>query len=193
MIKKNTLKKKQNTLKNKKKYTKKKIISNKIAIDINFSDKDCGFKALTSNKVFEFFKNNIKKGRNLFQTVPGKSFVLNKKTTIYLQAIPFNNYKFSLKWKDINCKIYNSWLRGSYCKDKPREKLFLKFKGDKTAKITEPESAHGFGSYFYNILNGNVNLNKHITFIKVLKKIMKDKKIIVHNMDVDWFHLKSEI
>ena len=172
--------------------TKKKTISNKIAIDINFSNKDAGFNILKSKKVIDFFKNNIRKGRNLFQTIPGKPFVLNKKTTLYLQAIPFNKYKFSLKWEDIECKIHNKWLRGSYCKNNQRPKLFLKFRGDKNAKLTDESSAHGFGSYFYNILNGNITFNNHVKFITVLKKIMKNNNVIVHNMEVDWFHLKSE-
>ena len=179
-------------IKNKKNKTKKNIISNKISISIDFTNKDAGFNILTSKKVLDFFKNNIKKGRNLFQTVPGKPFVLNKKTNLYLQAIPYNNYKLSLNWEDINCKVYNNWLRGSYCKDKPRAKLFLKFRGDKNAKNTDTSSAYGFGSYFHNILNYNITLKDHIKFISVLKKIMKNKKVIVHNMDVDWFHLKSE-
>jgi hypothetical protein len=32
---------------------------------------------------------------------------------------------------------------------------------------------------------------KHKIFVKELQILMKDRDVIIHNEDVDWFHLKS--
>lgn len=51
------------------------------------------------------------------------------------------------------------------------------------------ENIAGFGVYLLQLLSGEITLEKHKEFIKILKKIMK-KLITIHNEDIKWFHLK---
>jgi len=34
-------------------------------------------------------------------------------------------------------------------------------------------------------------LEKHVEFVKSLEKTFKSNGVIIHNLDVDWFHLKQ--
>jgi hypothetical protein len=61
--------------------------------------------------------------------------------------------------------------------------MFVKLKG--TAKHA------GLGSYIHALVTGKITKEKHKIFVKELMVLMKDREIIIHNEDVDWFHLKS--
>ena len=63
-------------------------------------------------------------------------------------------------------------------------KVFVKYKSN--------GNVAGFGAYLIQIITGVVDKNMHRQFINVLKKTMKGQPIIIHNEDVDWFHLKGQ-
>jgi len=174
-----------------KKHTAKK--HNQLTIDIDFTSSDGGFSVLQSKKMRDFFLTNIKKGRNLIQTVPGKPFYVNKKTTLQLQAIKYDNYSMRPKWGDILCKSRGEWLKSNPCKIGTRSKVFVKYRGTKNGTDTRNlNKSGGFSAYLNAILNGDIDGKKHLTFVKLLRKTMKKSPVIVHNMDVDWFHLKAD-
>ena len=61
--------------------------------------------------------------------------------------------------------------------------MFVKLKGN---------TQHaGLGSYIHALVTGKINEEKHKLFVKELMILMKDRDVIIHNQDVDWFHLKS--
>ena len=187
-----TIKQKNKTKKNKTKKNKTKY-NNKLTIDIDFNAKDCGFSTLRSTKVISFLQNSIKKGNNLIQTVPGKPFYANKKTKLYLQAIPFSNFTLTPEWNKVLCKSHGKWLKSSPCKIGTRKKVFVKYKGyNLKGKSHFLNQSSGFASYLYQILRGEIDEKKHIKFANVLRKTMKNDPIVIHNMDVNWFHLKSD-
>ena len=43
------------------------------------------------------------------------------------------------------------------------------------------------------LFTGEIDEKTHIEFVKTIKKIFRDKPIIIHNEDVDWFHMKQSI
>ena len=185
-------KKKKNTIL--KKTRKKLDNNNKLTIDIDFTSSDGGFSVFKSSKMMDFFLKNIKKGRNLVQTVPDKPFYVNKKTTLHLQAIKYDDYSMRPEWKEVLCKSHGKWLKSSPCKLGTRHKVFVKYKGSKNGSGTRYlNKSAGIGAYLNAILKGEIDKNKHKTFIKLLRRTMKNNPIVVHNMDVDWFHLKSVI
>lgn len=189
-----TIKQKKITQRNKTKKNKNKVkYNNKLTIDIDFSAKDGGFSTLRSNKVFSFLRKSIKKGNNLIQTVPGKPFYANKKTKLYLQAIPFSNFTLTPEWNKVLCKSHGKWLKSSPCKIGTRKKVFVKYKGyNLKSKGHFLNQSSGFASYLYQILRGEIDEKKHIKFANILRKTMKNDPIVIHNMDVNWFHLKSD-
>ena len=170
----------------------KKIDNNKLTIDIDFTSSDGGFSVFKSIKMMEFFLKNIKKGRNLIQTVPDKPFYVNKKTRLQLQAIKYDDYSIRPEWKEVLCKSRGKWLKSNPCKIGTRNKVFVKYKGVKDGSGTQYlNKSAGIGAYLNAIITGEIDENKHIAFTKLLRKTMKNEPVIVHNMDVDWFHLKS--
>ena len=178
--------------KTKKNKTKVKY-KNKLVIDIDFTAKDGGFSTLRSNKVFSFLRKSIKKGNNLIQTVPGKPFYANKKTKLYLQAIPFSDFTLTPEWNKVLCKSHGKWLKSSPCKIGTRKKVFVKYKPVKNGLETKfLNKAAGIGAYLFAISMGEIDEKKHITFANLLKKTMKNDPIVIHNTDVNWFHLKSD-
>jgi hypothetical protein len=189
-----TIKQKKITQRNKTKKNKNKVkYNNKLTIDIDFSAKDGGFSTLRSNKVFSFLRKSIKKGNNLIQTVPGKPFYANKKTKLYLQAIQFSNFTLTPEWNKVLCKSHGKLLKSSPCKIGTRKKVFVKYKGyNLKSKGHFLNQSSGFASYLYQILRGEIDEKKHIKFANILRKTMKNDPIVIHNMDVNWFHLKSD-
>ena len=166
--------------------------NNKLTIDINFSAKDGGFSVLHSDKVMKFFENSIKKGRNLIQTVPGKYFYANKNTKLYLQAINYHDHSFRPEWNNVLCKSHGKWLKSTPCNIGTRKKVFVKYKGIKgNGQGHFLNRSSGFAAYLYQILRGEITEQKHIKFANLLRKTMKDDPIVIHNTDIDWFHLKS--
>ena len=173
--------------------TIKKLHNNKITIDIDFSSGDGGFSVLRSDKVMQYLLKNIKKGRNLIQTVPGKPFYAYKKTKLHLQAIKYDDYSMRPGWKEVLCKSHGKWLKSSPCKIGIRNKVFVKYKGVENGNSTRfLNKGGGFASYLNAIYKGEIDEQKHMKFANLLKKTMKKEPIVVHNMDVDWFHLKSD-
>ena len=166
---------------------------NQLTIDIDFTSSDGGFSVLQSKKMINFFLTNIKKGRNLIQTVPGKPFYVNKKTTLQLQAIKYDDYSMRPEWSDILCNSRGKWLKSNPCKIGTRSKVFVKYRGTKNGTDTRNlNKSGGFSAYLNAILNGDVDEKKHLTFVKLLRTTMKKSPVMVHNMDVDWFHLKAD-
>jgi hypothetical protein len=173
--------------------TIKKMPNNKLTVDIDFTSSDGGFNILRSDKVMQYLIKSIKKGRNLIQTVPGKPFYAYKKTKLHLQAIKYDNYSMRPEWKEVLCKSRGKWLKSSPCKIGTRNKVFVKYKGVKNGNSTHfLNKGAGFAAYFSAILEGDIDEKKHMKFVNVLRKTMKKEPIVVHNMDVDWFHLKSD-
>ena len=180
----------------KKRKTKKYINRSndkKLTIDINFSSKDGGFSVLQSKKMMNFFLKNIKKGRNVIQTVPNKPFYVDKKTTLHLQAIKYDDYAMRPEWSEILCESHGKWLKSNPCKIGTSDKVFVKYRGVKNGSDTRNlNKSGGLSSYLYAILKGEVDEKKHLKFVQLLRKTMKKSPVVIHNMDVDWFHLKSE-
>lgn len=172
--------------------TKKNRQHHRLSIDIDFTSKDGGFSVFTSKKMMDFFRKNIKKGRNLIQTIPDKPFFVNKKTKLHLQAVKYDDYSMRPEWKEVLCKSHGTWLKSSPCNIGTRNKVFVKYKGVKNGKSTRfLNKSAGIGAYLFAISMGEIDEKKHLKFTTLLRKTMKNDPVVVHNMDVDWFHLKS--
>jgi len=48
----------------------------------------------------------------------------------------------------------------------------------------------GFGIYLMMMMVGEITLEKHKEFVKLLQTF---QKVIIHNEEVDWFHLKEYV
>lgn len=180
-------------MKNKSAQTKKRSLSNnKITINIDFSAKDGGFHSLANEKVFHFLMKNIRKGRNLIQCVPGKSFYADRPTKLHLQAVKYSDFSLRPEWNEIECKSNGRWLKSSPCKIGSSDKVFVRYRPvKKGTQTTFLNKTAGFASYIHAIMSGEIDEKKHVKFSKLLRQTMKKNPITVHNMDVDWFHLKS--
>ena len=159
--------------------------TNKLTFDIDFNSDDGGFSILSSNKLKNYLLKSIKDGKNLIQTVPGKNFYTNKPTKIQLQAVTQDSWKLNPTWSEIDCQSKDdiTWMKNSPCGQGTKQKVFVKYKSNKNVA--------GFGVYLLRILMGDIDKEKHLEFVKVLKETMTDKPIMIDNRDVDWFHLKS--
>ena len=155
---------------------------NKITISIDFTSKDKGYNSLMNKKILTFLHNNIKKGKNLIQTQHNKPFYV-KKTKIYLQAVSIKKWNIENSWDKILCKKYNDFIKHTPCNRGSSTKLFVKIKSSKIIG--------GFGCYLMALHMGIISKKQHIQFVTALKKIFKSNPIIIHNEDVDWFHLKQ--
>ena len=163
---------------------KRSLAKNKISLSVNLQDSDGGFHVFSSKRVKDFVLENIKNGNNLIQTQHNKPFFANKKTVIHLQAAKYNSFNLTPTWEEIKCKSSTDWLKSSPCEIGKTNKVFVKYKSN--------GNVAGFGAYLIQIITGVVDKNMHRQFINVLKKTMKGQPIIIHNEDVDWFHLKGQ-
>ena len=150
-----------------------------VIIPIDWNTDDAGYSVLTSKKMIQFALYNK---NNLIQTY--KPFKLDK-TKLYLQAVSVNAWSSKPAWKNIECNQINSWIKTTPCNIGKNIKMFVKLKGNKTHA--------GLGSYIYALASGKITKEKHKIFVQELKILMKDRDVIIHNEDVDWFHLKSII
>lgn len=168
----------------------------KITIQLNWNSKDYGYSNLKTQRVFNFLIKSLHNKQNLVQTQNNKPFNvhLNEPSKLYLQSIKLKKWKKTPKWnmndngKEIHLKCTEilDWLKGSPCDfGKKRKKLFVKYKSNIYIA--------GFGTYLMRIFTGDIDEKTHIKFVKTIKKIFRDKPIIIHNEDVDWFHMKQSI
>jgi len=148
---------------------------NRISIPIDFDSPDAGYASLQT--LFPFLLKQIQKGNNLFQTY--QPFTPHK-TILCLQAKRFTNWTMRPTWKEIQCKSYSDWLKLSPCKIGKNKKMFIKYKSN--------EHVAGFGIYLLMMMAGEITLEKHKEFVKVLQTF---QNVIIHNEEVDWFHLKE--
>jgi hypothetical protein len=143
---------------------------------IDWNSEDAGYSVLTSKKMIQFVLHK----HNLIQTY--KPFKLGK-TKLYLQSVSVNTWPSQPTWKDIACRPINSWIKTTPCSIGKNIKMFVKLKGNKTHA--------GLGSYIHALITGKITLDQHKILVRELKELMKDREVIIHNEDVDWFHLKS--
>ena len=173
---------------------RKSSSNRKIQIEIDWDTNDNGFSSLYNNKVLDFVLKNIKDGYNLIQTQDNKPFLCNGKSIMYLQAIKVKSWpQEDIEWnkmKDnnkefIECKSFNDWIKTSPCNIGNKSKMFARLKSN--------PFIGGFATYLICIFSGYITINKHKEFVKAMKKTFKNKPIIIHNQDVDWFHMKEYI
>jgi hypothetical protein len=164
--------------------TKSNNLKNKITIDIDFTSPDKGYSALLNPKLIKFLHSNLKVGNNLINTQKFKPFFLKEKTKLYLQAIPITEWKFGPQpWDKILCDEYNDFIKMTPCDIGKNTKLFVKLKSN--------NNIGGLATYLIALQLGIIDLDKHKQFVKALNKTFKSNPIIIHNLDVDWFHLKQ--
>ena len=144
---------------------------------IDWTSEDAGYSVLTSKKMVQFALHNK---HNLIQTY--KPFTLGK-TKLYLKAVSVQSWPSKPAWKNIECKEITSWIKTTPCVIGKNIKMFVKLKGNKQHA--------GLGSYIHALVTGKITEEKHKIFVKELIVLMKDRDVIIHNEDVDWFHLKS--
>ena len=166
-----------------KKTLKKNTYVSKISIEVDFSKKDGGYEDLRNPRLMSFLMRNMKKGKNLIQTQPGKPFHCHGKTTLHLQAISVNSWPLKPTWKGVKCHKVNDFLKSSPCKLGSKDKVFVKLESN--------PHIGGMATYLLSINLGLVDIKKHLKFAKTLKKTFGKKPIQVHNEDVNWFHLKE--
>jgi hypothetical protein len=182
----------------KSKKTKIPKKSTKITIQINWNSNDCGYSNLKTRRVFNFLIKSLYSNQNLIQTQHNKPFNvhLNEPTKLYLQSIKLKKWAKTPKWNSnsnnngkeihLKCTEILDWLKGSPCEfGKKRAKLFVKYKSNIYIA--------GFGTYLMRLFTGDIDEKTHIKFVKHIKKIFRNKPIIIHNEDVDWFHMKQLI
>jgi len=157
--------------------------TNKLTIDLDFNSDDGGFSVLSNDKVKKFLLNSLRNGKNLIQTVPGKNFYTNKSTKLKLQAIKHTEFKMTPSWDEVDCAVKKDWIKSSPCQVGSKDKVFVKYESNKNVA--------GFGVYLLRILIGDIDKEKHLEFVNVLKETMKDNPVMIDNRDVQWFHLKS--
>lgn len=149
-----------------------------ISIHIDFDSEDAGYSVLKSKRMVHFLLDSVRQGNNLIQTY--RPFTLHK-TSLCLRSKPFNNWN-RLTWEEIQCEAPSSWLKKTPCKIGKNNKLFAKYKSN--------EMVAGFGIYLWNIISGEITEVMHKEWVQELKSIIK-KEAIIHNEDVDWFHVKE--
>lgn len=148
-----------------------------ISIPIDFDSPDSGYSALQS--LFPFLLKQIQKGNNLLQTCRPLN---THKGTLCLQAKRFTSWPIRPTWKEIKCKTHSDWLKVTPCDIGKNKKMFIKYKSN--------EYVGGFGIYLLNMMSGEITLEKHKEFVKLLQTF---SNVIIHNEEVDWFHLKEYV
>jgi hypothetical protein len=149
-----------------------------IAIPIDFDSPDAGYASLKS--LFPFLLKQIQKGNNLIQNY--QPFTTHK-TIIVLQAIRFTARPLRPTWNEIKCKSRSDWLKVSPCDIGTKKKIFVKYKSN--------NHVAGFGVYLLMMMAGEITLEKHKEIVKLLQKTLSN--VIIHNEEVDWFHLKEYV
>jgi len=152
-----------------------------IYIPIDFDADDAGYSVLKSKRVVHFLLDSIRQGNNLIQTY--KPFTLHK-TALCLRSKPFKNWMNRPSWEEIQCDSASSWIKQTPCKIGKNNKVFVKYRSN--------ENVAGFAIYLWNILSGEITEDMHKEWVKELRSIIK-KEVIIHNEDVDWFHVKELI
>jgi len=150
---------------------------NRISIPIDFDSTDSGYSSLQS--LFPFLLKQIQKGNNLIQTC--QPFTPHK-TTLCLQAKRFSSWPVRPTWNEIKCKSHSDWLKISPCDIGKNKKMFIRYKSN--------SYVGGFGIYLLMMMAGEITLEKHKEFVKLLQTF---SNIIIHNEEVDWFHLKEYV
>ena len=150
-----------------------------ISIPIDFDAEDAGYSVLKSKRMVHFLLDSVRSGNNLIQTY--RPFTLHK-TTLCLRSKPFNNWPNRLTWEEIQCESPSSWLKRTPCKIGKNNKLFAKYKSN--------EMVAGFGIYVWNIISGEITETMHKEWVQELRSIIQ-KEVVIHNEDVDWFHVKE--
>ena len=145
-------------------------------LDIDWDAPDGGYSILRSKRVIHYVLKNIKDGNNLIQTC--RPFTPHK-TKMYLKAKSFNTWQ-SPEWSNIKCAPVNQWMKTTPCTVGTHNKLFIKYKSN--------EYAAGFAIYLLMIMTGEVTEKMHLEFVHAMQKM---DHCIIHNEDVDWFHLKQ--
>lgn len=164
---------------------KKKNGPRYLSIRINWNSPDKGYATLTGPRVQKYILNNIKKGYNLFQTVPHTYFNVYGTTTIRLQAVKYNSWK-KIKWNKIRCTRRRDKIQTSPCDiGSDHYKFFFKLKGN--SKVA------GFGSYLMGLFSGSITLQAHKEAVSEMKKTFGKLNVYIHNMELDWFHIKEKI
>jgi hypothetical protein len=151
--------------------------NNGFVMNIDWKSEDAGYSVLTSKKMIRFALYNK---NNLIQTY--KPFKLGK-TKLYLRAISVQTWPNTPTWDEIKCTTVNSWIKTTPCDIGSSTKMFVKLKGTKRHA--------GLGSYIYALSIGQVTKEHHKLFVHELMRLMQDKNILIHNEEVDWFHLKG--
>lgn len=147
-------------------------------IDIDWDSPDGGYSVLRSKRVVQYVLKSIKDGNNLIQTC--KPFTTHK-TKICLKSKSFNKWQ-SPEWSDVKCKSVNQWIKTTPCTVGTSTKIFIKYKSN--------EYAAGFAIYLLMIMAGEITEKMHLEFVRALQ-IMDN--CIIHNEDVDWFHIKQVV
>jgi hypothetical protein len=146
-------------------------------IDIDWDAPDGGYSILKSKRVIQYLLKNIKEGNNLIQTC--KPFSTHK-TKLCLKAKTFKKWNITPEWNEIECTHVNHWLKVSPCTIGASKKMFIRYKSN--------ENAAGFAIYLLMIMAGEITELMHLEFVSVLKKMTT---CIIHNEDVNWFHIKQ--
>jgi len=149
-----------------------------ISIPIDFDSEDAGYSVLKSKRMVHFLIDSVRQGNNLIQTY--RPFTLHK-TLLCLRSKPFNVWTNRLTWEEIQCEAPSSWIKKTPCKIGKNNKLFVKYKSN--------EMVAGFGIYLWNIVSGEITEAMHKEWVQELKSVIKEA--IIHNEDVDWFHVKE--
>jgi hypothetical protein len=149
----------------------------RISIPIDFDSPDAGYASLQS--LFPFLLKQLQKGNNLFQTY--QPFTTHK-TKLCLQAKRFTTWPARPTWNEIKCKTHSDWLKVSPCDIGKNKKMFIRYKSN--------NHVAGFGIYLLMMMAGEITLEKHMEFVKLLQTY---SKVIIHNEEVDWFHLKEYV
>jgi hypothetical protein len=151
----------------------------KFSISIDFDAPDAGYSVLKSKRMVSFLLQSIQQGYNLIHTY--KPFCAHQ-TTLHLTSKKVTSWPKTPSWDEILCKSSSDWLKEAPCEIGTRKKIFVKYKSNKQVA--------GFGIYLWMILGGEITEPMHKEFVKRLQYVFK-KDIIIHNEDVDWFHLKD--
>ena len=147
--------------------------------EIDWDAEDAGYSVLKSKKVIHFLLKNLANGNNMIQTV--KPFTVHK-TIIHLRAKKIKKWIHTPKW-DIGCTPYNGWIQSTPCEIGQNRKMFVKYKSN--------EYVAGFATYLLMLMVGEITLEMHKEFVSIMQRTMDH--VIIHNEDVDWFHLKQVI
>lgn len=147
-------------------------------IDIDWDAYDAGYSVLKSKKMVDYVLKNLARGNNMIQTV--KPFTVHK-TQLHLRAKQVKKWAVYPEWDKIGCRPNNDWIQSTPCTIGQNRKMFVKYRSN----------AHvaGFAIYILMVMVGEITLEMHKQFVKVMQSTMDH--VIVHNEEVDWLHFKQ--